>query len=193
MERLLIKFVGPLFALSLFAPAFVYEPTPEGNPKYSVCAYAMEPDVQCSEFPFDSGFSSECGTQGITNPIDKNKIIEYCKGFDTPMSRKVLGYEALLSGWLGVFLFNFAWFANLALLLAFISIKKKNFLRARKFAIIAVLLALNSFLLKKVPANEGGTREDIVAHLGLGFALWLSAILCTLAYAWKMQRKTSQA
>lgn len=186
MEQFLFKLAGSLYALALFLPAFIYEASLEGNPKYSSCVYAVQSDVQCSEFSFDNESSIECGTQDIQNPVDKNKIIEYCKGYDTPMTRKVLGYEVMLFGWLSIFLMNFAWYANLALLIAVLAIKKKNFVRAKKFAGIAILLALHSYFLKSVPANEGGTRYDVIANLGLGFYLWISSILCIVLSSWRM-------
>lgn len=89
------------------------------------------------------------------------------------------GYEVLLSGWMGVFLGQFAWFAHffwwLSLVLAFL---RRWFLTMAATA-LAFLIALDafSFVGKTVPLDEAFVKTMLFQSYHIGFYFWLASIL----------------
>ena len=90
------------------------------------------------------------------------------------------GYFLLIIGLLGVADGHFAWLANPALLIAWLSM---GLWRMRyislKFSLIAVALALSFLLHRTILANEGGARDAIVGY-GTGYVLWLVSMVLAL-------------
>jgi hypothetical protein len=88
------------------------------------------------------------------------------------------GYEVLLSGWMGVFLGQFAWFANffwwLGLVLTFL---RRWFLTMAATA-LAFLIASDafSFIGKTVPLDEAFVNTMIFKSYDIGFYFWLASI-----------------
>jgi hypothetical protein len=89
-----------------------------------------------------------------------------------------LGYEVLLMGWMGAFLGQFAWFANLFWLLSLFL----AFLRRWILTLIAVALALFvasdafSFIGANVPLDEANVNSMTFLQYHVGFYFWLVSL-----------------
>lgn len=90
-----------------------------------------------------------------------------------------LGIMVLTLGWMGVLLGQFAWLANIPLLIGMILLLCRRWIGTLVCIIIATLLALHSFALyqQKIPANEASTHYLILDYLGVGFYFWLLSIV----------------
>ncbi|QEX23761.1 hypothetical protein FRZ61_37000 [Hypericibacter adhaerens] len=172
-----------LFAASLALPGIVHKPDVRSNPKHGECAYAVQDDVQCDAFSFGGSGMTSCGLAAGDAAgrsfVDKQRILDYCQGWDAPVAGVARGYEILMMGWLGPLLGVFAWYAaplmGLALLLS--QIGKR--IVATVLAAAALALGLQSYALKAIPFNESSMKpEDLnyVDHLGAGFYLWIAAL-----------------
>jgi hypothetical protein len=88
-------------------------------------------------------------------------------------------------GWLGLFIGNLGWYANLPLLIGWIALARFAFggpdARPGKTPLICGVLALvlgaSVFQLSKIPANEGGGMNQ-VEQLLPGVFVWLGSIVC---------------
>ena len=89
------------------------------------------------------------------------------------------GFEVLAMGWLGAFFGQFAWFANLLLLLAIAMLLFRRWTATLVCSLLAALLALNTLLIlsQEIPLDEGGIRHTEVTGLGVGFYIWLLSLL----------------
>ena len=91
-----------LFAASLASPGIVYKPDPRSNPKASDCGFAVRGGVMCNSFSFGRGGSTVCEPVNGPTPgrtfVDKQKILDYCKGWDMAFGAKEYGYSILLLG-----------------------------------------------------------------------------------------------
>jgi hypothetical protein len=185
-----------LYAGSLFAPSIHFKPDVRSNPKRFECSLAAQDDVVCESFPFGHDGSIVC-QPGHPAPgktyVDREKILQYCKGWDLPMSHSLYGYEVLLLGALGTFLGMFAWFSNpsmlLGLLLAAFGMRRTSTV----LLLAAVALGLQSYALEGVPFNESSIEPDnldFVDHLGLGFYLWMGSLSAFAAYCF-LKREVS--
>ena len=88
------------------------------------------------------------------------------------------GIEVLLGGWMGIFLGQFAWFANLfwglSLLLAFF---RRWFLTIGMTALaFSIALDAFSFVGTKVPLDEAFVKTMIFQSYHVGFYFWLASI-----------------
>jgi hypothetical protein len=93
--------------------------------------------------------------------------------------RKLLGIEILGSGWLSLFLLNFAWLANLFFLLALVRIWQRR--SAVKYSILAAIFSLDTFRFSTYFLNEAGGHTAVYGY-GWGVVLWfLSLYLMTAA------------
>ena len=79
--------------------------------------------------------------------VDKQKILDYCKGWDMAFGAKENGYSILLLGFLGVLLGVFAWFANPLMLLALVLSAFRKRLAAVTVAVAAIALGLQAYAL----------------------------------------------
>jgi hypothetical protein len=98
------------------------------------------------------------------------------KGYPTEDSAAllVIGYFGLLDGIV-------AWFANPALLAAWIYFYLKRFKISLFFSFLAFCLIVSFFFQKTISVNEAGTMAEITGY-GLGFWLWLaSSVASTVA------------
>ena len=115
--------IALLYIGSLFLPGIIFEPSTENNPKFSFCASANNDGWVCSGSPENY----TCGQPSvmITNPISKEQINAYCgTDWNTATAEKYEGWFILAFGWAGIFVANFAWYANIFLLIAFASLLK---------------------------------------------------------------------
>lgn len=89
----------------------------------------------------------------------------------------LMGYWVFMTGWMGFAVFQFAWFANLLVLLAVLVMNTRP-QRAMFYAVLAVLLAGQAFWFEAVP---GEVADTPIRDLGLGFWLWyVSMVLMSL-------------
>ena len=69
-----------------------------------------------------------------------------------------------------------AWYANLFLFLAGVSLSQKQFWGAAGCAMVATVLSLTALLIHEVPKNEAGMLAPVIGY-GAGFYLW---VMCGL-------------
>lgn len=182
--RFLILIAGlALYVAALFVPAVVFKPDVRSNPKYGECASGFE-GRSCEAFTFGRGGSIVCEpTEAGKTYIDKAKILEYCKGWDTPIASSMDGYEMLLMGWAAVLLGMLAWLANPLMLMAVLLSAFGVHLVSRILSGLAVAVALQSYLFEGVPFTGGSVdAENRVDYLGLGFYLWMASLVLFAAY-----------
>jgi hypothetical protein len=96
-----------------------------------------------------------------------------------------IGVTLLLIGWLGPFALQFAWFANPLLGLSLWALAFRRWNRAAVFAVLALLLSVQTFQLfwQDVPADEGRVGQLRLQQVQPGFFAWQGAILVALATA----------
>jgi hypothetical protein len=99
--------------------------------------------------------------------------------FQSESDTSWLGIQVLAIGWLGALVGQFAWLANIPLLIGAILLLCRRWIGTLVCMILATLLALHSFLLyqQKIPADEASTHYLVLAHLGIGFYFWLFSII----------------
>jgi hypothetical protein len=88
------------------------------------------------------------------------------------------GFEVLLSGWMGVFLGQFAWFANLFWGLSLLLALLRRWFLTMAATILTFLIALDafSFVGAKVPLDEAFVNSMIFRSYHIGFYFWLASI-----------------
>lgn len=86
---------------------------------------------------------------------------------------QVMGYWVLVTGWMGFALFQFAWYANLLVLLGVLLMNKRPN-TAMGLVVAGVLLAGQSFWFDDIPGQEVSMH---VLRLGAGFWLWYTSIV----------------
>lgn len=100
-----------------------------------------------------------------------------CKVNEVPTRRAELGVEVLLFGIMAVITMqNFAWLANLVYLLSFTIFRYRK--SALTISIFGFLLALDTFRLSSLMGTDGVMFDKI----GIGFYVWISAMLSQIAY-----------
>ena len=91
--------------------------------------------------------------------------------FETP-ERIIAGYWVFAAGWLGVVVFQFAWYANLLMLMAVIMMYTAP-VRATLLAAAGLLVATQAFWFDVLP---GATSSTEILAQGLGFWFWYGSI-----------------
>jgi hypothetical protein len=86
----------------------------------------------------------------------------------------LLGIVCLLLGWSSI-----QWFANPCFVMSAIRLKQKRYVAAAVWSSVATALALSTFSLREIVANEAGQKSPIVGY-GPGFYLWLVSIVTIL-------------
>ncbi|MEZ5450636.1 MAG: hypothetical protein R3E89_17255 [Thiolinea sp.] len=86
----------------------------------------------------------------------------------------VPGYWVFATGWMGFTFFQFAWYANLLILLG-VMLMYTYPLRATLIAGLAVLVATQAFWFDVIPG--GGAQSQAIVQQGSGFWLWYASIL----------------
>ena len=85
----------------------------------------------------------------------------------------IFGYWILATGWMGIIVIQFSWFANPLNLLALLLAKKRPRI-ALFLSLIALFLATEAFLFREIPTdvNQG---KIFINEFGLGFYIWYTA------------------
>jgi len=92
----------------------------------------------------------------------------------------IKGYMILITGWLSPLAGNFAWFANIFFIYAFVRLNSgKSILLP---AIITSIISLDTFRFDRYLLNEGGSTSPVFGY-GWGAVLWFIAITLLLAAA----------
>ena len=91
--------------------------------------------------------------------------------FETP-ERTITGYWVFATGWMGFAMFQFAWYANLLMLMAVILMYSAP-LRATLLAAAGLLVATQAFWFDILPGTA--TSTEIVGQ-GIGFWVWYASI-----------------
>lgn len=188
--RLCILIAGlGLFVGALLSPAIIFKPDARSNPKRSECAFAVKDNVMCESFSFGGPGMTTCGlVERQTSAkafVDRQKILDYCKGWELPIAASEYGYHILPIGFLGALVGVFAWFANPLMLLALLLSTLKKRLAAIILSVSAIALGLQSYMLEAIPFNESSMAPEnlnFVDHLGLGFYLWMASLVTFAAY-----------
>ena len=105
------------------------------------------------------------------------------------------GFEVLVFGWLGALIGQFAWFANLLLLLAIALLLFRRWIATLVCSLLATSLALHTIVIfsQDIPLDEGGVRHAEVIGLGVGFYIWLLSLLSIGAGAILLRQRESAA
>lgn len=91
--------------------------------------------------------------------------------FETP-ERTIVGYWVFITGWMGFAMFQFAWYANLLMLMAVIMMYTAP-LRATILAAAGLLVATQAFWFDVLPGTTSSTK---ITGQGLGFWCWYGSI-----------------
>jgi hypothetical protein len=147
-----------LFVGALSSPAIIFRPDARSNPKRDECAFAVKDDVMCETFSFGGPRPTSCELverkkSGKTF-VDKGKILDYCKGWESPVAASYYGYRILLMGFLGALVGVFAWFANPLMLLALLLSTLNKHLAAMILSVSSLALGVQSYMLEAVPFDE---------------------------------------
>jgi hypothetical protein len=96
------------------------------------------------------------------------------------------GMHALALGWLGIFVGNPAWFANLFWLAgSLFFIPNRGRIVALILCLLAVPVAFTAFSIigQVIPADEGGVNKQRVLQFHAGAYVWLASLICQAAVA----------
>jgi hypothetical protein len=114
--------------------------------------------------------------------------------FDTNAKKNdvMFGLPLLLVGWLGAFVLNFGWFANLFLPVAGLLRVIGKYRAAAVFGSLAFLVGLHTlyWYVKPMPANEGFVGELQLRYPSVGFYFWLASMLVIVVGALVLHRRT---
>ena len=86
--------------------------------------------------------------------------------------RTITGYWIFATGWMGVVVFQFAWYANLLMLMAVIMMYTAP-VRATILAAAGLLVATQAFWFNVLPGTTSGVE---IIEQGLGFWFWYGSI-----------------
>ena len=92
------------------------------------------------------------------------------------------GLNILLLGWMGVFIGQFAWFANPFIALSALILLFRQWLAAIIAILIGLAISLNTFALfgQEIPADEANVNKLTLVSLGPGYYLWVASMLVIL-------------
>jgi hypothetical protein len=95
------------------------------------------------------------------------------------------GAAVLVMGWLGLFVGQFGWFANMPWLIAMVGVIARIPLMAAIPSVLALGISLHTFVLfsHEVPRDEGGVNNMILTGLGPGAYVWWLALAAPLIWA----------
>jgi hypothetical protein len=198
------------FLVSLVLPGIVYQPRVEDNPRHApqtlICEFAHRPGAACYQiipgFPIDQAdcetadslraMAPDFAAKIASSPVVTQDVIDYCgDDWDKPVSHIDFGFNVLALGWLGVFLANFAWYANIIMLIGVVrSIRAKKFRSALNYSILAVVLGFQAFMLNTVPMDEAGNYRT-VDHLAIGYYMWEAALILVFVHCLLQVRKSN--
>ncbi len=116
------------------------------------------------------------GTPAALLLVDVASISLYLTACLLPTINDDLGYPGfvlLAIGWLGLFVGQFAWYANPLLWAAWVSLWKEHCGRAIVLGAIAFALGLHTFTLVEIPNFTTGIE---VEGVGIGVYVWLGSM-----------------
>ncbi len=89
-----------------------------------------------------------------------------------------IGLQVLTLGWQGIFLGQFAWYANLFWLLSLLLAVFRRWLLTGAAAGLALLIGLNalSFVNARVPLDEAFVNTMVFQSYAVGFYWWLASV-----------------
>lgn len=104
-----------------------------------------------------------------------------------------LGYQVLLAGLLGVFLGQFAWFANIFWGLSLLLVFFRRWFMTIAATGMTVLIALDAFAFigARVPLDEANVNAMVFQSYHVGFYFWLASLLAVgvgAVVAWVVTR-----
>jgi uncharacterized RDD family membrane protein YckC len=201
---------------SLFLPGIVIKKENLSSPKYSFCEGIIRYGFECRPYIEGDAVNAKpervvqgigidfCGRSDgqayrvgvkqiktVVPAVDRSLLVNYC-GNDwnatEDVSEVISGWIIFLTGVSGIFVGNFAWFANPLLLFAWGCLFMQSFKWGKRLAIIAFLVALQAFFLKEVPRDAAGNIYNTVEYLGAGYYVWLGSIVLTIVYAFNFFR-----
>lgn len=110
--------------------------------------------------------------------------LEFTKTGGHP-NQRMLGAELLLVGWLGVFVLQFAWLANIIWLVSILGVIFRFPLLAALPALLAIGASLQTLMLfgMDIPGDEGGVTKMRLIALGPGAYIWWAALGAPLLWA----------
>lgn len=85
------------------------------------------------------------------------------------------GYVSLLTGWIAPLVLVWEWFANPALFISWLKLRKQKFAAGTAFAVLALIVASSFMFRQTLVVDEGGSPRDI-ASKDIGYWLWLISI-----------------
>lgn len=88
------------------------------------------------------------------------------------------GGHVLLMGWMGLFLGQLGWFANLLYFPAIITLLCRCWKTTAILAGLALLIGLHAFALahREIPLDEGGVNKTTITDIGMAPPVWLASI-----------------
>jgi hypothetical protein len=89
------------------------------------------------------------------------------------------GYECLLMGWMGIFVGQFAWFANVPLVIAALLTLLRKHIAAAILASLAVAIGQLTWMLylAPLPGDEGGVTKLDFQYPHAGFFVWIASMM----------------
>jgi membrane-bound ClpP family serine protease len=96
----------------------------------------------------------------------------------------MVGWNVLAVGWVGIFILQFGWFANLFWLSGLVCGFVKFFRTGRIIAFVGLVLSIVSIVMlysQEIPANEGNVGPPLkLIGLGIGCWFWLLSQLLVI-------------
>jgi hypothetical protein len=102
------------------------------------------------------------------------------------------GLDILLSGGFGIFVSNFAWFANVLFLIAILNAFGKKYTSAIVFSLGALALGLQAFTFTAWPLDEGSVMKATLIRFEVGYYLWLTSFLVLGLYSLIKRRRVNR-
>ncbi|WP_386780325.1 hypothetical protein [Luteolibacter ambystomatis] len=101
------------------------------------------------------------------------------------------GGQVLLMGWMGLFLGQLGWFANLLYFPALITLLCRCWKTTVILAGVAFLIGLHSFALalQEIPLDEGGVNKTTVTAIGAAPVVWLASFVVLGGGAWMLRTR----
>lgn len=81
------------------------------------------------------------------------------------------GFSVLLTGWMGAFVLQFAWFANWTLVFGNLDLVRGK--ASPRLLVLTLLLTASAFLPIRYPLDEGGVVHGVICDAGRGAGFWL--------------------
>lgn len=111
--------------------------------------------------------------------------------------RDIMGFELLLSGWLGVFGMNVGWYANPLLALALFLLVLGADRGALVAGAIAAVVGVSSLVwfVHPMPADEAGVNYSELMYPSIGFVCWMLSLVIVplVTFALSSRRKAAEA